>query len=171
MRHKYTIFTSWWSVGENYLVIFSIAETIFSNLIFHISLSAALCISNAFSKDDRYSLWFLSWVARVFSTEEKDYFWFLSWLRIRTKRNPYLILNQRESPATRPESPGYPSGSYPELVECIRLLQMELRWQIRNPMVPAKMGHLSAQTWICLRSHQKFVETYFRDEIHDESCE
>ena len=68
-----------------------------------------------------------------------------------------------------PESPGYPSGSYPELVECTRLIQMELRWQIGNPMVPAKMEHRSTQTWICLRSHQKFDEAYFRDEIHDES--
>ena len=55
---------------------------------------------------------------------------------------------------------GYPSGSYPELVECTRLLQMELRWQIGNPMVPAKMEHRSAQTWICFRSHQKFVEEF-----------
>ena len=46
---------------------------------------------------------------------------------------------------------------------------MELRWQIGNPMVPAKMEHRLAQTWICLRSHQKFDEAYFRDEVHDES--
>ena len=68
-----------------------------------------------------------------------------------------------------PDSLGIPFGSYPELVECTRLLKMELRWQIGNPMVPAKMEHRLAQTWICLRSHQKFDEAYFRDEVHDES--
>ena len=37
-------------------------------------------------------------------------------------------------------------------------------------MVPAKTElRRLAQTWICLRSHQKFDEAYFRDEIHDES--